>query len=147
VIRKIALAALVVPALGAVVGLSFPNGPSPETRPLTGTVAAPENVRPIIARACRDCHTNDTQWPWYSRVPLLSTLIERDVDRGRAHLNFSTSAHDQTHQFTPNQVLEICDAVSDGIMPPRSYKLLHPEARLSKQDIEAFCDWTGVVER
>jgi Haem-binding domain len=147
VIRKIALAALVLPALGAVVGLSFPNGPSPVTRPLTGALAAPEHVRPIIARACRDCHTNETRWPWYRQVPLLSTLMQRDVDRGRAHLNFSTSDNGHTHHFTRNQVLEICDAVSEGIMPPRPYKLLHPEARLSKQDINAFCDWTAVVER
>jgi Haem-binding domain len=147
VIWKIAMTALAVPVLGAVVGLTFPSGASQKDRPLTGTLRGPENVRMIIGRACRDCHTNETHWPWYSHIPLLSTLIERDVNMGRAHLNFSTWTRNQTHLPTRNQLQELCDAVSDGTMPPRSYKLLHPEARLSEQDVDVFCNWAGLVER
>ena len=61
-------------------------------KPTGGDLAVPTHLRPIITRACRDCHTDQTQWPWYSRLPLLSLLIERDVQKGRGHLNFSTWA-------------------------------------------------------
>jgi len=44
-----------------------------------------------------------------------------------------------------NQIEEVCDAVSNGTMPPRSYRLMHPEARLSAQDIDAFCSWADTV--
>src|SRR5215472_12476041 len=54
-----------------------------------GDLAVPEDLRPIITRACRDCHTDQTQWPWYSRLPGAAWLIERDVRKGKEHLNFS----------------------------------------------------------
>lgn len=112
---------------------------------VSGELVVPDYLRPIISRACRDCHTNQTQWPWYSRLPLIALLIEHDVKKGREHLNFSTWAANQSHQPTRNQLQEVCDAVSDNAMPPRSYRILHPKSRLSPRDIDAFCDWADMA--
>lgn len=112
---------------------------------VSGELVVPGHLRPIISRACRDCHTDQTQWPWYSRLPLISLLIEHDVKKGREHLNFSTWAANQSHQPTRNQLQEVCDAVSDNAMPPRSYRILHPKSRLSPRDIDAFCDWADMA--
>jgi len=110
-------------------------------------MGVPEHLRPIIGRACVDCHTNQTRWPWYSRLPLVSTFIERDVKKGREHLNFSTWAANSARQPTRNQLQEVCDAVSDNNMPPRPYRLMHPAARLSPADVDALCDWASTPNK
>ena len=107
----------------------------------------PNTVRPVLERACLDCHSNETRWPWYNRLPMVSWLIQDDVKKGREHLNFSTWTGNTRHQATANQIQEICDAVSDGGMPPRRYRLLHPDAGLSERDKNNFCAWADQARR
>jgi hypothetical protein len=142
---KAVMAALTIPALGAALALTVANSNRQVAVPLRADLALPENLRPVIGRACRDCHTDQTQWPWYSWVPPVSFLIQHDVKKGRAKLDFSTWTNSQPQRPTGNQIEEVCDAVSNGTMPPRSYRLMHPEARLSAQDIAAFCSWADTA--
>src|SRR5262245_21993196 len=65
-----------------------------------GDIPAPPEVKAILRRACYDCHSNETVWPWYSRLAPLSWLISRDVHEGRSKLNFST-----WDQYTPEEQL------------------------------------------
>ena len=89
-------------------------------------------TRDLAARACFDCHSNETTWPWYSNVAPVSWLIQRDVDEGRRQLNFSewnTGRH---------EIREIGGVIQEGEMPPFYFVLLHPNAKLSateKQDL------------
>lgn len=78
--------------------------------------------------ACFDCHSNETQWPWYTNIAPGSWLVQRDVDEGRATLNFSEWNRPQA------EVDELLDVVEGGGMPPVSYTLIHPSARLSDAD-------------
>jgi mono/diheme cytochrome c family protein len=78
--------------------------------------------------ACFDCHSNETEWPWYTNIAPSSWLVQRDVDEGRASLNFSEWDRPQGE---PDEMLEV---IRDGDMPPTSYTLIHPEARLSDAD-------------
>lgn len=80
-------------------------------------------TRDLAVRACFDCHSNETEWPWYSNIAPVSWLVQRDVDEGRDELNFSEWHLDQEGD-------EAAEAVSDRSMPPRQYLLTHPEARL-----------------
>src|SRR5262245_48277321 len=57
--------------------------------PLWGGSQVPSPVRSILTRACQDCHSANTHWPWYSKVPLLSSQIHNDVARARAFMDFS----------------------------------------------------------
>ncbi len=91
----------------------------------------------ILKRACANCHSYETVWPWYSRISPASWIIARDVSRGRGKLNFSEWCH-----ASANQLQEICDELDKDAMPPKNYRLLHPEARLSKADLEILIDWT-----
>jgi cytochrome c553 len=134
---RIVFLTVVVLAVASAVSVSS----APLRKSASRELALPDHVRPIIGRACLDCHTDQTQWPWYSRLPGIATLIERDVKKGREHLNFSTWVASPTHKPTANQLQEVCDAVSDRAMPPPAYRLMHPQARLSPQDINALCDW------
>lgn len=89
-------------------------------------------TRELAARACFDCHSNETNWPWYSNIAPLSWLIQRDVDEGRSELNWSEWG------FDDDEGDESAETVLEGEMPPRSYTLAHPEARLTDFEIAAL---------
>src|SRR4051794_26272819 len=80
----------------------------------------------LVANACNDCHSNLTDWRWYSNIAPGSWLIQNDVDGGRQHLNFS-----EWNKPQPSAA-EVIDAIRSGDMPPLQYKLIHKAARLSK---------------
>lgn len=82
-------------------------------------------TRALAQRACFDCHSNETSWPWYSHVAPASWLVQNHVDEGRRVLNFSEWGRPQ------HEADEAAEEVREGEMPPRSYLILHPEARLT----------------
>ncbi len=85
-------------------------------------------TRALAARACFDCHSNETRWPWYSNVAPMSWLVQNHVDEGREVLNFSEWNRGDS------EADEAADAVRKGEMPPRSYVLMHPDARLTDDE-------------
>jgi len=96
-------------------------------------------TRALAQRACFDCHSNQTRWPWYSNVAPVSWLVQADVSEGRRVLNFS----EWTRGYEEAQ--ESGETVRSQEMPPRSYLLLHPEAKLSdaeRQQLAAGLDAT-----
>jgi mono/diheme cytochrome c family protein len=84
-------------------------------------------TRSLFFKACGDCHSHETFWPWYSSLAPVSWLIQRDVDEGREHFNVSAWGVQ-----TKNKGDEGAEALREGEMPPWFYLLPHPEARLSK---------------
>ena len=89
-------------------------------------------TRALAKRACYNCHSNETVWPWYSNIAPVSWLTQRDVNQGRAHLNFS-EWNDPMNQ--PDDVIEEIQA---GNMPPWFYLPMHPEAKLTKAERTAL---------
>jgi heme-binding protein len=109
--------------------------------PIEAEVPAPANVRAILRRACYDCHSNETVWPWYSQVAPFSWLLVRDVQEGRAELNFSTWNQYSTRQQV-KKLKESWQEVSEGKMPPWYYLPVHRAARLAAEDRTALYHWT-----
>jgi hypothetical protein len=99
-------------------------------------------VGKMLARACSDCHSNRTTWPWYSHVPPVSWWIRGHVREGREQLNFSEWASD-SEQRRHDALESICGAISMGGMPPASYLLMHRDARLTPQDKQILCVLSG----
>jgi hypothetical protein len=96
-------------------------------------------TRELAVRACFDCHSNETRWPWYSNIAPFSWLVQGDVDQGRLHLNFSDwnqSHEDHGHESHDPEVL--ADAILEDEMPLSRYLLAHPEARLTSAEKEAL---------
>lgn len=89
-------------------------------------------TRALAQRACYDCHSNESTWPWYSNIAPISWLVQRDVDEGRAKLNFSEWGMGE------QETEELYEVVAEGEMPPRIYLITHPEARLSAAEKEAL---------
>ncbi len=119
----------------------YSNPPVNEQEALEATTEVPENVRQIFARSCNDCHTNKTDYPWYSNVAPLSWQIVEHVDHGRSHLNFSAwNTYDLKKKR--KKLDEVCDEVTDGVMPLGQYLWLHGNAVLSREDVNTICDWT-----
>ena len=79
----------------------------------------------LMRGACMDCHSNETEWPWYSNVAPVSWLVQNDVDEGRRRLNLSTGGADFD---------EMIETIEEGSMPPWQYKPAHPKARLSDRE-------------
>ena len=99
-------------------------------------------VGTTLARACGDCHSNQTRLPWYGHVAPISWWIQSHVREGREELNFSEWTRYTTLQ-RHNELETICGVISNGRMPPASYTALHPEARLGAQDKKDVCVWTA----
>ena len=93
-------------------------------------------TRELARRACFNCHSNETVWPWYSNVAPVSWLTERDVNDGRRHLNFSEFNRPYKHAGRASK------EVREGDMPPWYYlpTPMHPEARLTSAEHEALID-------
>jgi heme-binding protein len=103
--------------------------------------ASPE-VQAILRRACYDCHSNETNWPWFSHVAPASLLMSRDVKEGRREVNFSTWENYDARRRT-RKLNEIAKEVREGDMPPWYYTPIHPEAKLSAGDRDKIINWTA----
>ena len=125
VVRPLAIAGVVAFGLLQVV----PYGWSHSNPPVTSSPPWPTPDAERLARtACYDCHSHQTEWPWYSYVAPMSWLVRYDVDRGRDALNFST------WEDGDEDAGDAAEAVEDRSMPPDRYLRLHPDARLSAEE-------------
>ena len=108
----------------------IPYGRDHSNPPVTQDAPWPsEQTRELAVRACYDCHSNETRWPWYSNVAPVSWLIQRDVDEGRRELNFSEMNRRQEGD-------EAAETIREGEMPPWFFTVPHPDARLSAAEKE-----------
>jgi heme-binding protein len=89
-------------------------------------------TRTLAARACFDCHSNETVWPWYANIAPVSWLVQRDVDLGRRAVNFSEWNRPQ------KEARESSETVRQGEMPPWVYTVRRSSARLSVAEKEAL---------
>jgi len=109
--------------------------------PVEGDFRGSAEVVSVLRRACYDCHSNETVWPWYSRVAPVSWVIAHDVTEGRAELNFSTWDQLSTEKQA-KAMKESWKEVAEGEMPTWYYVVLHPEARLSANDQSVLQAWS-----
>jgi len=111
--------------------------------PAEGNVEISPELKAVLRRACYDCHSNETVWPWYSRVAPVSWLIVRDVTKGRAELNFSAWSQYNTRRRA-RKLKEIRQQIEKGKMPQWYYVAVHSNARLSATDRELVLQWVGL---
>jgi hypothetical protein len=101
---------------------------------------APPEVARILEHSCRDCHSNDTRWPWYSNIaPFSWTLIDH-VNEGRDHFNYSewlTYPEDDQDKLLGS----ICSLTKKGRMPLQSYLWIHRDTKLSASEVATLCTW------
>jgi hypothetical protein len=140
------LRGLLAMAVIVLAGIQFfgPAGTNPQTSPskaLAAKLAIPNDVQATLKRSCWDCHSNETQWPWYAHVAPMSWAVIGDVNEGRDHMNFSD------WKYTAEEGSDLLDGVCKQIkrhkMPLPSYLLIHWNAKLSDAEIKTLCAWAS----
>ena len=114
--------------------------------PITMDINAPDNVASILRASCYDCHSNETNWPWYSHIAPVSFLVAGDVKDGRKNLNFSE--WDKYSSSKQSELLEeMIEEVEKEEMPLTSYTFTHPSAKLDPYRINLIKDWVKPENR
>ena len=131
-ILRIAFAVLAALLLILVIDALRPLPPNPPER--YAGVIVDEATDAMLRRACFDCHSNETRWPWFTRLPGVASLARRDVLKGRDELNFSTWSR-MSPRKRAKALRESLESVQEGEMAPWFYVLMHPDAALDRQAV------------
>ncbi|MBK7704692.1 MAG: heme-binding domain-containing protein [Acidobacteria bacterium] len=118
----------------------FTNPPVVASESIESGTQIPDEVARILSTSCKDCHSNDTAYPWYSRIQPAAWFLADHITEGRRELNFS-----KWNTFEPRRkrkkLDEICNQVKSAEMPLPSYLWIHRDAALSESQIKTLCDW------
>jgi hypothetical protein len=107
---------------------------------LTNKYTVPANVSGVLEKACYDCHSNNTVYPWYTNIQPVGLWLQNHVNEGKKELNFS-----EFLAYSPKKARhkmdEVIEMVKEGEMPLKSYTLIHKNADLSSEEKTALTDW------
>lgn len=138
--KKIGLAILIV-----LTGIQFiqparnENGQALPTD-ISKTIFIPGNVKSLLQAACNDCHSNNTNYPWYARIQPMGWLLANHIKDGKAELNFNEFGS-YLERRQQSKLKSIASQVKDDEMPLVSYTFLHKKARLTKEQKALIIDW------
>ena len=130
--RRVASFGLLLLLLAVLVAQVIPV--SRRNPPATGDIAV------TLREACYDCHSNETVWPWYSRVAPVSWLVASDVREGREEVNFS-EWNSYSEKRKAKKLKEMADEIRDGDMPPWYYEIMHADASMNELQRDALLQW------
>ena len=100
----------------------------------------PANVQTILQNACNDCHSNNTNYPWYSNIQPMAWMMKRHIDNGKEKLNFSEfCSYSNRRQIS--KLKGIAGQIKDDEMPLSSYKMMHSKAKLTKEEKDLIINW------
>lgn len=100
----------------------------------------PENIGNILHTSCYDCHSNSTNYPWYSRIQPIGYFLQNHIDKGKAELNFSEfGTYSERRQ--KSKLRSMASQIEKDEMPLKSYLIIHHEARLSLGNKRVFLDY------
>lgn len=115
------------------------------SKDITTVYAMPDDVRQILKSACYDCHSNYTAYPWYTNIQPVGWWMQRHVDGGKRHLNFSEFAG-YTPKKQKHKMEEFAELVEKKEMPLNSYTWMHKDARLTDAQRTALINWAKDIE-
>lgn len=102
-------------------------------------------VKDVLMRACYDCHSDNTHYPWYAEIQPVAWWLDSHIREGKEHFNFSRfGEYDLRRQ--KHKLDELVGEVQDGKMPLASYKIVHGDARLTKAEVAALVAWADDVQ-
>ena len=106
----------------------------------------PDSVLHILKVACYDCHSNNTYYPWYNSIQPVALFLNDHVANGKKELNFDEFGN-YTKRRQKSKLKSIASQVKDNEMPLTSYKLLHGDADLSKEEKQLLFDWANKIKQ
>ncbi|WP_430895380.1 MULTISPECIES: heme-binding domain-containing protein [unclassified Paraflavitalea] len=123
------------------------NQNGPETASIDKKYKVPEEVAVILKDACYDCHSNNTEYPWYTKIQPVGFWLNHHVNEGKEHLNFSEFlSYPATRQS--KKLEEVVETIEEGEMPLASYTYfgLHKNAKLSEAQKQVLINWAKSVK-
>lgn len=109
---------------------------------ITRKYKIPDGVQSILKKACYDCHSNNTRYPWYAFIQPFRLILDDHVKNGKKDLNFSEfTVYSEKRQY--NKLRAIEESLEKGTMPLNSYNMVHPEARLAKEEKDSVIKWVN----
>ncbi len=114
--------------------------PEANSNDILAAYGAPGNISQILHKACYDCHSNNTNYPWYTIIQPVGLWMADHVDEGKEELNFSEFATFKTKRKL-HKLKEVVEQVEEGEMPLSSYTWMHKEAILTPQEKQELIDW------
>lgn len=134
----------IVLVLGFIVIQFIPSG-IPENKPeddcnIVNSELLSDSVSGLLRTSCFDCHSDQKDFPWYSRVAPVSWLLAKHINEGKSHLNFSEWEGYSKREKT-GKLEDIKAELESGGMPPKSYLLMHPEAKMNPEEVTTLVTW------
>lgn len=104
----------------------------------------PDDVKSILAKACNDCHSNNTTYPWYAKIQPVHWWMNKHIVEGKNHLNFDEYIN-KSLRFQYHKMEDVIDEVKDGGMPLDSYTWIHKNAILTDAEKGTITAWAQSV--
>lgn len=140
-IKKISIALLVILVLIQFIPVEK-NDSGDQQFNISNNYEIPGNVQTILKNACNDCHSNQTEYPWYSKIQPVGFWLNNHIQDGKRHLNFSEFTN-RPLAYQNHKLEETIEMVEQNEMPIPSYTYLglHPEANLTEGEKQEIIDW------
>ena len=140
---------ILIVLLAALVIIQFihPNKNKAEgTQPnyIGNTFAIPADVKTILAKACNDCHSNNTRYPWYANFQPVHWWLDKHIKQGKRGLNFDEYTS-RSLRFQYHKMEDVIEQLKDGGMPLKSYTWIHKDAKLTAEDKTKITGWAESV--
>jgi len=119
------------------------------TNDISKVVEFPDSIRSILKPACYDCHSNNTEYPWYTNIQPVAWWLNDHVEDGKRHLNFDEFASlpprngKSTKERQLKKIDEIKETIENGEMPLTSYTWMHKEAKLTDDQKKVVFNWVA----
>lgn len=101
-----------------------------------------KQVKPIFQNKCFNCHSSETKFPWYYKLPLVKEIVDSDIKEAKKHLDMSNDFPFDGHGSPVEDLRELEETVQKGDMPPLNYKIMHWGSSLTKKDKDKIMGWT-----
>lgn len=102
----------------------------------------PQEVRILLEQTCYDCHSNNTEYPWYNNIAPVSYWLADHVKDGKKHLNFS-AWESYSEKKKDHKLEEVVEMIEEGEMPLNEYTWTHEEAKLTDEQREGVIKWAN----
>jgi len=100
-----------------------------------------KNIKPIFEKKCFDCHSNKTVYPWYFKLPIISGIIKKDIQKAKEHLDFSNDFPFVSHESPQKDLISILETFKKKSMPPKQYTIMHNDSKITDTDISTIETW------
>ena len=145
-IKKIGLVLLVCLVILQFIRPSKNSNPVDASKQITAATAVPENATLILKKACNDCHSNNTNYPWYSNIQPVYFWLNDHIKEGKRELNFDEFASYRLRKQY-HKMEELIEQVKEGEMPLSSYTLIHTDAKLTDAEKATLTGWAqGIMD-